>query len=170
MDAGEANTMKFFAGHTINLRHGHTRHHQISPEYNTWTAIKSRCLNSNSHMFIRYGAKGVTVCSQWLNSFETFLNDMGPRPSAKHSIDRFPDRHGNYEPGNVRWATKREQSLNRDMTYFIELNGVTRPLMDVCVERGINAKAMYGRLRLGWSYQRIISTPINKKYWNRRAK
>ena len=119
MDAGEANTMKFFAGHTINLRHGHTRHHQISPEYNTWTAIKSRCLNSNSHMFIRYGAKGVTVCSQWLNSFETFLNDMGPRPSAKHryrSLSRPPRKLRAWER-TLGYQTRTELEPRYDVFY-----------------------------------------------------
>jgi hypothetical protein len=162
--------MIFIAGNTIRLRHGHTRGYRASSEYKTWISMKDRCLNSNHPYFKYYGGAGVTICPQWLNSFETFLNDVGPRLSAKHSIDRFPDRHGNYEPGNVRWATRREQVLNRDMTHQITLNGVTRPLIDVCLEFGINGKAMRARLQRGWSAEKIISTPINKKYWHRRAK
>jgi hypothetical protein len=132
--------------------------------------VKTRCLNSNNNKFSNYGAQGVTICPQWIDSFETFLNDIGPRPSIKHSIDRYPDRHGNYEPGNVRWATSKEQALNRDSTHLIKLDGVTRPLIEVCKELGISAAAMHNRLHYGWSYQRIISTPVNKKFSHRRKK
>jgi len=162
MDAGKANAMKFVVGHTLGLRHGHTRGYRQSPEYVSWSRMKTRCLNSNDPNFRKYGAKGITICPQWIDSFETFLDDVGPRPSIKHSIDRFPNRHGNYEPGNVRWATGREQNLNRDMTHLITLNGVTRPLFEVCQELGISLGTMYSRLHRGWSAERIVSTPVRR--------
>lgn len=73
----------------------------------------------------RYFSLGIKVCDQWVSSFDTFLKDVGHRPSLSHSIDRYPNRDGNYEPGNVRWATKKQQSENRGTTLFLELDGET---------------------------------------------
>lgn len=96
---------------TLNLSHGEAG--LRTPEYNTWKSIKSRCLNPNSTGYEYYGGRGITICDRWRDSFESFLADVGRRPSAKHSIDRYPDNNGNYEPGNVRWATASEQCFNR---------------------------------------------------------
>jgi len=80
--------------------------------YKSWEGIKNRCLNENTPYFKYYGGRGITVCERWKNSFLAFYEDMGPRPSKDHSIDRI-DVNGNYEPGNCKWSTKSEQSLNR---------------------------------------------------------
>lgn len=80
-----------------------------------------RCFNENNAWYHRYGGRGVTICKRWLgkDGYKNFLMDMGERPPEK-SIDRFPARNGNYEPGNCRWATAREQTLNRDTTRLTE--------------------------------------------------
>lgn len=85
----------------------------VHPLYSTWRGMIRRCHDPRTSAFDGYGGRGIRVCDRWRHSFETFLSDVGPRPSPKHSIDRFPDNDGNYEPGNVRWATPKEQSNNR---------------------------------------------------------
>jgi hypothetical protein len=95
--------------------HGHARTlHSggLSREYRSWQSMKDRCLNPNGSRYSSYGGAGIRVCGRWDNSFLHFLADMGPRP-PRTSLDRFPDPNGNYEPGNCRWATAKEQRHNR---------------------------------------------------------
>lgn len=87
--------------------HGLTR----TPEYRTWQAMKQRCNNPASTKYYMYGAKGVTVCDDWLHSFQTFLNDMGFKPSPRHSIERLDGKLG-YTKDNCIWATPEQQSSN----------------------------------------------------------
>lgn len=83
------------------------------PLYETWRGIKRRCLNPSVAGYKRYGALGVNICDRWKRSFLLFLEDVGERPSQSHSLDRYPNPCGNYEPGNVRWATAEEQANNK---------------------------------------------------------
>jgi len=103
---------KLMNGNERNLQHGHARFPQHTPEYNSWQAMRQRCLNPNYHHFKDYGGRGVSICRRWIDSFEAFLEDMGPKPSSKHSLDR-KRANGNYTPGNCRWATPSEQANNR---------------------------------------------------------
>ena len=85
---------------------------KVDSVYRTWIDMKQRCNNPNDNSYQWYGAKGIKVCDEWLNDFEAFAKHIGPKPSPKHSIDRFPNKNGNYEPGNVRWATQQQQVDN----------------------------------------------------------
>lgn len=85
---------------------------KASKEYSTWSGIKRRCYNKNVLEYKRYGAKGITMCKRWKNSYLSFLTDMGRAPSKSHSIDRINNKE-NYEPSNCKWSTKHEQSQNR---------------------------------------------------------
>lgn len=91
--------------------HGHTTHTTQSHEYVCWSMMKQRCLNPKSTGWPYYGARGITVCDRWL-TFSNFLADVGLAPTAKHTLERM-DNDGNYEPGNVRWATRAEQMKTR---------------------------------------------------------
>lgn len=79
--------------------------------YRTYYAMKYRC---NNPKFITYYEKNISVCDRWLNSFENFVKDMGPKPTTKHQLDRI-DNDGNYEPSNCRWSTPSENMLNRSI-------------------------------------------------------
>lgn len=81
------------------------------PEYRVWKGMRTRCTNPKQRAYQYYGAIGVTICERW-DDFSAFYEDMGSRPSDAHSIDRI-DPYGNYEPSNCRWATAREQNLNK---------------------------------------------------------
>lgn len=132
-----------------NTTHGKTK----TPEYNAWKHMKEHCSNSG---YKYYSDMGVAMCDRWLNSFENFLADMGERPSEKHSIDRWPDRYGNYEPSNCRWATPEEQVNNRRTTLFLTYRGHTLSLSRWATMLGLSRKTLESRIRAGWSLERAL--------------
>ena len=94
-----------------NKTHGYSKLKQFS-EYNSWQTMIQRCYNKNHDNYLIYGAKNITVCERWLNSFENFIEDMGNRPNKNYTIDRINNK-GNYEPSNCRWSSKEEQNNNQ---------------------------------------------------------
>ncbi|RUR69042.1 hypothetical protein EJP67_18450 [Variovorax guangxiensis] len=98
--------------------------------YHVWQGMKRRCGNPADKNYHRYGARGIKVCAEWLDDFEAFAAFMGPRPMGM-TIERL-NNLGNYEPGNVRWATYTEQARNTRRNHLHTINGVTRCLAEWC--------------------------------------
>ena len=118
--------------------------------------------NLNSH-YKYYGGRGIRVCHKWRSSYSAFLNDMGRRPSNKHSIDRYPDNNGNYEPGNCRWATPCEQSANRRNVIRATIGNLTLSVAEWCRRlRIVAAETAYYRIRHEWTPEKAVSTKVGK--------
>ena len=93
-------------------------------ECETWYGIKKRCYSKTDQAWQNYGGRGIKVCQRWLDSFALFIQDMGPKPSGKHTIERI-NNDGDYCPENCRWATRKEQGYNKRTTRKITYQGVT---------------------------------------------
>lgn len=129
-----------------------------SPEYSAWTRMKNRCLNTADPAYPSYGGRGIGISDVWRDNFEAFLADVGRRPSPKHSLDRYPDNNGGYEPGNTRWATMAEQSRNKRNNRPITYCGETRLISEWAAHLGIDRGTLDSRLRTGWSVARALTT------------
>ncbi len=140
-----------------NRKHGLS----VSPEYTCWQHIKERCLVPTSQSYRHYGGRGVTVCALWLK-FENFLADVGVRPSPEHSIERL-DNNGNYEPGNVVWATQAAQTRNQRRNQFITYGGKIQTLTDWANELGLPYSTLSMRLRRGWPLEKALN-PVRWSY------
>jgi hypothetical protein len=128
-----------------------------TPEFRIWTGIVTRCSNPNSEQWKKYGKRGITMCDRW-KSFAAFYEDMGPRPSAVHSIDRRDNDKG-YEPSNCRWATPIEQAANRRRAVAITHDGVRMSLPTLARVSGIALSTLEWRHRRGWSSERLTEKP-----------
>lgn len=117
--------------------HGETNSLGASKEYNVWHHIKDRCYNSNDEAYKNYGARGIVMCDSWKNSFEIFLKDVGRAPSEKHTLDRYPNKDGNYESGNCRWVTHYEQNRNHRRNRWIQYKGKKMIAKDMAKELNI---------------------------------
>lgn len=149
---------------------------RITSGYNSWAKIKSRCRTKTCDSYKHYGAKGITMYDEWYNSFESFIAYMGPRPSVKHTVDRYPNKKGNYEPGNVRWATQKQQMNNKSVNIVIDYNGSTHTLAEWCDIFKIDyhqARYRYRDVKLSIATvisRGIINKVYPKKRWKPRSK
>jgi len=156
--------------HLPVIKHGHAmgRDKKASPEYYTWLAMMARCRNPKTKHYRLYGGRGITVCERWLK-FENFLLDMGLRPSDKYSLDRYPNKDGNYEPGNCRWATIFEQNSNKNNNVFYEHEGRKQILEDWARELNADPGNIGKRIKAGQSFSDIYNHYKNVKKRNRRV-
>lgn len=139
----------------------HTKHGmKHTSTYTTWCQMKARCHSPSSTSYANYGAKGISVCSRWRESFENFLEDMGEKPANSHSIERIDNKKG-YFPENCRWATSAEQNRNYSRNVVIEHNGQKQCLSDWAVQLGIKKHTLRYRLNAGWDISDAFSLPVS---------
>ena len=143
------------------LRHGHSRRTGQSPEYTVWKSMIQRCTNPNVTAYTSYGGRGVQVASAWRGrgGFERFLLAVGPRPSMAHTLDRWPNRDGDYAPGNVRWATLVQQARNKRTNHTVEFRGERLTIAELAERLGVRAALIQRRLVAGWDAERAVTMP-----------
>ncbi len=142
-----------------NLRstHGACRVDGYTPEYRAYCHIIDRCCNPNAPRYCDYGGRGIGIFPEWRYDFATFFAYVGPRPTPKHSIDRYPNNDGNYEPGNVRWATRTQQNRNTRRNRNLTHNGKTMTMTEWAEFIGIKTGTLWYRLEKGWTMERSLS-------------
>lgn len=153
---------------TSNLTTGHTTscgHHSIksithgmtnTKEYSIWLNMKNRCHNSNGQDYHNYGGRGITVCEEWMK-FENFYCDMGDCPQG-YSLERRDNEKG-YNKENCKWATRREQALNRRSNKIFTYKGITKPLKELCAYFDVDYKLVHARLSKGYVLEDAIELP-----------
>jgi hypothetical protein len=152
-------------GRAILTKHGMS----YTSIYRVRQQMNARCHNPNHKEYHNYGGRipPIMVCDRWRSSFEAFrddiLKEIDERPSPQHSLDRI-DNNGNYEPGNVRWATPEEQSNNTRRNSPLTYNGKTQNRVMWAREKGLSPDTLYSRLYvLGWSVEKALNTPVRSR-------
>ena len=139
-----------------------------TPEHNTWRGMISRCEDKNSSAFQKYGARGITVDPEWRQSFEKFLEDMGPRPHGT-TLDRI-DNNGPYAAWNCRWATITQQAENRRTSKIIEWNGEKMMLKDVAIIERLPVTSLRKQYRKYNNIEKaVLETSLRAKHNRPRA-
>ena len=126
-----------------------------TPEYLAWDGMMQRCSNVRAKYYAYYGGRGIKVCPRWA-SFAHFFEDMGPRPGREYSIDRI-DTNGDYEPGNCRWATRRQQQGNLRSNVYLEHQGKRMILADWARHLGIKLVTINARRSRGFSVEEVLT-------------
>ena len=121
--------------------------------------MKQRCYNPRNAKYKNYGGRGITVSVEWIDSFETFLRDMGKKPGPKYTIERV-NNNGNYEPSNCVWATNAEQSNNRRSNHILEYNGERKNMTQWAKVTGLSRDVIKIRLKLGWSIDEALTARV----------
>lgn len=146
-------------------KHGHSRIGLRTKEYGAWVKMKDRCHRATDKNYHRYGAKGIRVCDEWRNDFVKFFEHIGPCPYPDMSIDRINNSKG-YEPGNVRWATRKQQSANRSNCRYIEHNGQRMTIAEWADHLGIPRRTLYNRMDFGCTIEQAIEKIDRRKIPN----
>lgn len=138
-------------------KHGHSSGGKVSRTWASWRSMRERCLDPNHRGYAYWGGRGVTVCERW-GSFENFLSDMGERPLGM-TLDRI-DNDGNYESGNCRWATPKQQILNSRSVREMELDGEWLAISEWAERFEIDRYLVYNRLYRGWGLRDALTRPV----------
>jgi hypothetical protein len=133
------------------------------PGYKAWLSMINRCYCDSTPSAKNYKARGITVCPRWRNSFKAFIEDIGPKPHPSLTLERI-DNDGNYEPGNVRWATYKEQSRNKRSNRKITVNGKTLLLVEWAESAGISLTTLMRRIEHGWPLEKAVTLPTGKRF------
>jgi hypothetical protein len=139
------------------------RKHGMShtPEWWIWVHIRERCLDVNNPNYPAYGGRGITLHPQWREDFAAFYAEIGPRPSPKHSVDRIDNARG-YLPGNIRWATSREQNQNKRSNVLLTVNGETKVAAEWARALDIPKATISRRLSAGRSEEAALAPVIRR--------
>ena len=129
----------------MRITHGLSK----SRTYTSWLAMKNRCTRRSHIAYKNYGGRGITVCEEWLHSFETFLCEMGERPEGK-TLDRV-DSNAGYNKNNCRWATTTEQNENKNNNRGVVIDGFRMTLYEACAKYGVRYSTAHQRLSRGWT-------------------
>lgn len=144
------------------LIHGETRRRAVTPEYCAWQRMRRRCFTSTDPKYPIYGGRGISVCERW-STFQPFLEDMGRRPGRGYSLDRI-DVNGNYEPGNCRWATAKQQAINRRCVIHVEAFGEKLLLAEWAERLGCSEATVRWRLQQRHdSPESAVSRPVQDR-------
>jgi len=142
----------------IPVRHGNSkwrnRVDDTRPTYDSWKNMYHRCMNVNTPDYRYYGARGIKICKRWLNDYDAFVEDMGLRDEGM-TLDRI-DNQGHYEPGNCRWATRKEQSRNKRNNHILTIDGRSQTIADWADESGIACRALWIRVQAGYTGRDLL--------------
>ncbi len=130
-------------------------------EYQAWENMKQRCSNPNANFYHAYGGRGIKVCGRWADSFDDFLEDLGPVPSDDHSLGRL-DNNGDYEPGNCEWQTDEEQYNNTQRSVLITWKGITKTATQWARELGVPVSRIKYRISIGWDVEAALTAPLQR--------
>lgn len=146
-------------GQKVMIKHGMSR----TPEHRAWSSMIERCYNPTNDEFRNYGGRGIKVADEWRGreGFANFFAYVGLRPEWAHALDRFPDRNGDYAPGNVRWATYTQNNRNRRGNKLISFRGKTLTLAEWCERLNLNSITIGRRLNSGWTAEQALTIPVS---------
>lgn len=130
-----------------------------SPEFGAYVCIKQRCYNPRTKNYKDYGGRGISLCAEWLHDYPAFLAHVGRRPSSDHSLERI-NNNGNYEPGNVKWATQKEQMHNTRRNRYITFQGQTHCISEWAEKLGFSRVTLGRRLK-EWPLERAMTEKLN---------
>ena len=138
--------------------------------FRIWCGIKTRCLNPNVVEYPRYGGRGISICSEWINNYKTFYDwAISHGYSDQLTIERI-DTNGNYEPNNCKWSTSKEQANNRRNNTLVRYNGKTNTLSQWAELYGMSCATLCGRLKRGWTIEQALSIPVVSDDFSRKVK